>query len=111
MTNEPIRIEALDDPDDMRERFYAAIDELACAMDLSVDDERGELGDISISHVCVEGDRVHISYQYDWSAYYGCSDMNVYEEEEGCISGRLVDGFWVFERHVPPAKRSTFEEY
>ncbi|MDZ4126643.1 MAG: hypothetical protein U1E02_21070, partial [Hydrogenophaga sp.] len=91
--------------DEMQDRFYGSVEELAPAMDLSVDDERGELGDVNISDVRIDGDRVHISYGYEWTAYYGCSDMNVYQEEEGYFSGRLVDGFWVFEKHVPVASR------
>lgn len=108
---EPIRIEALDDLDEMQERFHGSIGKLAPAMDLSVGDERGELGEVRISGIGFSGVSVHISYKYSWTAYWGCEDRNVYAEEDGVVSGIRIGDTWVFQPFVPPEPRSTRDEF
>ena len=111
MNQGPIRIEALEDEDEMIDLLSSSVDELTPTFDLRVGDERAQLGEISITDVQFQGDMVHVTYEFDWSSYYGCDDMNGYGEEDGVVTGVLEAGYWVFQRFVPPPERSTFEEF
>ena len=60
----------------------------------------------------IAGDVVGLSYEFTWSAHYTCDDISTFSKPQfGNITGVLVDGYWVFERFVPPPPRSTLDEY
>lgn len=53
-------------------------DQFGLTLDYSVreHDERAEIDEVRISEVEVSADGVRVHYEIDWSAHYGCSDMN-----------------------------------
>ncbi|WP_066273191.1 hypothetical protein [Hydrogenophaga palleronii] len=107
MNDDRIRIPALDDPDAMKDAFYAALDELCPAMDLSVNDARATVDEVTITDVDLDAESVRIAFEFEWSSYYGCKDIDSCDTGDGEIVGVLQEGFWVFERFVPPTERNA----
>lgn len=113
MHEQPIRILDLDDDDEMQDRFYASVEELTPAMDLTVRNPYAEISNVVITEIAYEGsDVVQLYYEFDWHVYMGCDDHNQYDTMDGRrITGTLVNGYWVFPRYVRPEPRSTHEEF
>jgi hypothetical protein len=81
--------------------------------DLDMHDSRAEYTDesFSVDEVSLrDNGEVHISYSYEWNAYYGCKDMCKAESNFGSAIGHIVGGELVFQV-AEREKRTTFEEF
>ncbi|MFA0242297.1 MULTISPECIES: hypothetical protein [Vibrio] len=57
------------------------------------------------------GNEYQLDYQYQWSVYNGCADMDLEGEEDSCISFTLeMDGELVFDI-LEVEQRNTLEEF
>jgi hypothetical protein len=75
------------------------------------DDSRVTLSSIDVTEVERFDDCVAVSYDVEWSAYYGCSDVDGPLYENGLTVTGFVEGdSWVFRRHVYPERPSPNEE-
>jgi len=84
----------------------------AMDLDASQFDDRATVDKVSISDVTVDGETVVIQYEYDYSAYYGCRDMNhANTSDEEIIVGTRQGNILSFERFKPRERRSTDEEF
>ncbi len=114
MTN-VVRIEIPEDEDiDLVSYFQDLIEsDLSSAIDFGVRefDERAQLDSIECTDVLVNGDEVLLTYQVEFSAYYGCSDMDYCDTDERTVRGRKDGNEWVFPVYVAPPSRTTDEEY
>ena len=113
MDTGPIRIEALEDEDEMQGVFRQSNGMLKDAMDFDLMNPRAHVVDPEITDVEYQRDKgmVHLHYKYSWSVYNGCDNMNESGIEQDVITGLLEDGYWVFQRHIPQEPRSPFEEF
>lgn len=111
MNSEPIRILAINHEDEMRDPLIGSTEALWTAMDCGVDNDRAQVSEPEITQIDFQGNMVHIQYQFDWFVYYGCDDMEVQDTVKNTSTGTLVDGYWVFQRFVPPPARTTHEEF
>lgn len=97
--------------DEIEDYFRDNIDELRPAMDLELEDDRAQIDEIEIENFVLFDDVVHIEYGIQYSAYYGCKDMDYANEDQRMVSGRRNGRSFEFEVFVPPPRRSTFEEF
>lgn len=74
-------------------------------------DDRAEVDEIIVTNVELEEDSVFIYYDVEFSAYYGCRDMNYSDTDEREICGTRKGRVFTFEKYIPPPKRTTFEEF
>jgi len=84
------------------------------AMDLDASqlDDRATVHEVTITDVEVDEETVAIHYEYDFSAYYGCRDLNYAgTSDEDVIVGARQGNTLTFERFIPPVRRSTDEEF
>ncbi|MEJ8675537.1 hypothetical protein [Chromobacterium amazonense] len=89
-------------------------DEFCRAMDLDAScyDERATLDQTTITDVEIDQDTVSIWYEFSYSAYYGCRDMNLAGTSDGdTIIGTRKGCALTFETFIAPEPRSTFEEF
>jgi len=54
----------------------------------------------TITGVNFEDGAYSLSYQYSWSAHYGCKDADYSDDEEGEVGFQYVDGFVIVEFDV-----------
>jgi hypothetical protein len=77
---------------------------------LSYLDNRAEIGMFMVNDIEENDDgSFTLHYSFDWSAYYGCSDMMPEGDEYGEISFNYENDSLVFEKEVIP-ERSTYDE-
>ena len=93
---------------DNSELFWSAMD-----LDVSQHDDRATIDDVTITEVKIDEKTVVIHYEYEYSAYYGCRDMNYSDTaEENVIFGqRQGSNKLLFEKFTPIERRSTNEEF
>lgn len=75
-------------------------------------DPKADLSEDTFSVESVEllaGGDVKVTYQYEWGAYYGCSDRVRGELETNEVVGRIEGGHLVFRIDLPEP-RSTEDE-
>lgn len=99
------------DDDQIEEYFRENIDELRPALDLEIQDDRAQVDEIEIEIFQLTEDSLHIEYVVQYSAYYGCKDMDYADEDQRVVSGRRDGNLFEFDVFVPPPRRSTFEEF
>ena len=99
------------DDDQIEEYFRENIDELRSALDLEIQDDRAQVDEIEIEIFQLTEDSLHIEYVVQYSAYYGCKDMDYADEDQRVVSGRREGSLFEFDVFVPPPRRSTFEEF
>lgn len=81
-------------------------------LDVSQLDDRATVDDISITDVEICGETVVIHYEYDFSAYYGCRDMNYADTSDGdVIVGTRKGNILLFDKFKPRERRSTYDEF
>jgi len=97
--------------DEIEQYFRDNVDELMPAFDLELDDDRAQVDEVSIENLELSKDRVDIEYLVEYSAYYGCRDMNYADEDQRVVSGIRDGRRFEFEIFVPPPRRSTYEEF
>lgn len=89
-------------------------DLFSSAMDLDASqfDDRATVHEVTITEVEIDDESVAIHYEYEFSAYYGCRDMN-HEgtSDEDVIVGTRQGNMIEFEKFTPPERRSTYEEF
>lgn len=74
--------------------------------------DKVEVGDISIKEVRFLRDGiVEVEYEYEWSFYSGCKDINDAGTETETIQGKLNDGHIDFTVFQSPESRTTDEEF
>ena len=101
-------------PDDMVEDFLREkIEDLYPAMDLEVQDldDRATLDNVEIEAVTIDGGQVTVDYRVDYSAYYGCRDLNYGDDDDRSIEGRRTGDRIEFDEFVAPERRSTHDEF
>lgn len=84
--------------------------ELVPALDLDLQDERANVDDVAIIGAEVKGDVVQVYYYVDYSAHFGCRDMNYSERDRRTLTGKVDRDQFVFEKHAR-AERSTHDEF
>jgi len=97
--------------DEISDYFRDNIDELRPALDLELEDDRAQINEIEIENFELFDDVVHIEYVIQYSAYYGCKDMDYADEDQRLVSGRRNGRSFEFEVFVPPPSRSTIDEF
>lgn len=97
--------------DEIEGYFRDNIDDLRPAMDLELEDDRAQVDEIGIENFEMSDDSVHIEYEIQYSAYYGCKDINYADVDQRVVSGRRNGRSFEFNVFVPPPRRSTYEEY
>lgn len=105
----------IDVPDELTDAeiedyFRDNINDLRSAMNLELDDDRAGIDHIEVEHFWLSNDSVHIDYKIEYSAYYGCEDMNYSNEDQRAVSGRRNGCVFEFDIFVPPPERSTLDE-
>ncbi len=89
-------------------------DLFSSAMDLDASqiDDRATVHEVTITDVEIDEESIVIHYEYEFSAYYGCRDMN-YEgvSDEEVIVGARQGNTIEFQKFTPPERRSTYEEF
>ncbi|PWK38679.1 hypothetical protein [Cupriavidus plantarum] len=84
--------------------------ELVPALDLDVGDERATIDDIEVDDVEVHGDKIIVYYTIQYSAHYGCSDIDYAEDDQRKITGVRDGENWVFDWYVSPERLAPNEE-
>jgi hypothetical protein len=101
-------------PEQILERLNEDYGCIAAAMDFSAmeSDSRASLDNVQFTNVTLgSGDSITIEYEYDWSLYRGCSDMNEADTVEAHISGTYKDGSFEFPIIPSTTDRSTYDEF
>lgn len=104
----------IEDEEELAEWVRDNPDLFSGAMDLDASqiDDRATVHDVTITDVEVDKESVAIHYEYDFSAYYGCRDMNYAgTSDEDVIVGVRNGSTLEFEKFIPPERRSTDEEF
>ena len=83
---------------------------LVPALDLDLEDKRASVHSIEIEDVEAQGDMIYINYTIEFSAYYGCADMDYADADSRHIRGIRRDNHWSFEQHVSPEPLAPNEE-
>lgn len=84
------------------------------ALDFDIVAQRGDravLDDQRITEVTVQGNEIEVEYEFEYSAYAGCRDMNWADGETSSVVGQRDCNDWVFDRHIPWEPRSSEEEF
>ena len=98
--------------EDLNEYLNEEIEELQRALDLRANDDRARIENIWVDQVTITPDSCIVEYNFDWSAYYGCEDRNVYDaENHGTVTGEVNGRTLLFKVFVYPPERTTFEEF
>lgn len=104
----------VDDDEKLAEWVRENPDIFSEAMDLNAFriDERATVHEVKITDVEVDKKTIAIHYEYDFSAYYGCRDINhAGTSDEDVIVGARQGNTLSFDKFKPPEPRSTFEEF
>lgn len=108
--NVPVEID-MECQESLREYLNEWIDEFKSALDLRTFIDRAEVHNVAVSFVDIRDGELGVEYTYDFSAYFGCDDHNVYDEKQEVITA-IIDGRdIVFEPFVYPPEPTTFEEF
>lgn len=90
------------------------IEKLMPALTFSEQDrnDRVEISEISVNNVqFAEGDVVLIDYEYEWSFFSGCKDIDKIGSRHESTRARLEEGHLVFDVIARPEPRTTNEEF
>ena len=90
------------------------IDELMPALTFSEQDgnDRVEIGEVSINSVRIlENGTIDIDYEYEWSFFAGCKDIDKSGLEYETVQARLEGGVLVFDIYEQPDPRTTIDEF
>lgn len=89
------------------EAFWPAMD-----LDASQHDDRANVDEVNITEVEIDERTVAIHYDYEYSAYYGCRDVNYSDTtDEEVIVGQRQGNTLLFEKFKPRERRSSDEEF
>ena len=94
-----------------KEYLSEKIEDLWPAFNLELNDDRASVDEVVIDEVEIFDDTLIVHYRVDFSAYYGCRDMNYSDYDVRYIEVRRKDRVLEFDRFVPPEPRTTFEEF
>lgn len=86
------------------------IDDLQGAFDMQVNEPRANIDEVAVNYVEVDGDEVVVHFEFEYSAYYGCKDMDGSDSDTGFVNGKIVGDRWVFDRFIPRVPLSPDEE-
>ena len=103
----------LDVAESIREFLDANIEEIYPALTFPEQDqnERVQIDDVSVNSVEIHDDgTLEIEYEYSWSFYAGCKDINASGIEQEAVKARLVGGVIEFDVLERPEPRSTSDE-
>lgn len=106
-------LQELDFADQLLEFLNANIDEISPALvfDQSDQNERVQIDDVSITKIHIHEDgQVEVEYEYSWSFYAGCKDINDSGLENDSIVGRIVGGVIEFDVTDYPDRQTPAEE-
>ena len=96
------------------EFLNANIEELIPAFTFSEQDrnDRVEVGQVSVNSVRIlENGTIEIDYEYEWSFFAGCKDIDKSGIEYEIVQARLEGGVLVFDINEPPEPRTTLDEF
>lgn len=83
----------------------------ALEIDTSHLDDRATVDDVRITEINVDKQTVVIRYEYDYSVFYGCRDMDGGDTEDDLvIVGNRQGNTITFETFKPRERRSTYDE-
>ena len=105
-----------DDPEDRPDlvAYFQDLtdEEFGSVLDLEVEelDDRAQVENISVKDVNADGDDVSITYELEFSAYYGCKDMDYSDTDERVVRGWCEGDHWVFSKHVATPRRYPNDE-
>jgi hypothetical protein len=114
---EKIIVQALPSEREMEQLLQSLIDKRkggfsdALDHDVSHIDQRAQVHAVRITDVDVNGSDIAVTYELDYSIYNGCKDMDIVDSEERHVFGELTEEGWVFDKHVPPPRRDTVDEF
>lgn len=103
----------IDDLEDLRDYLNSeeSLEQLYPALDLQTGIDRAVVDDVSISDLERDSNILCISYDFSYSAYYGCKDMNVADCDSRSIEAEIDDKTIILDRFVPPEKLAPNEEF
>ncbi|AKH38233.1 hypothetical protein BCL69_10555 [Nitrosomonas communis] len=99
------------DEDEIEGYFHDNVEDLYSALDLELPDDRAQVDDVQITEFELTDDSVHIEYNVEFSAYYGCDDANYADSDQRSVSGRRDGSTLIFDIFVPPPRRDTVDEF
>jgi len=113
MRNELI-VELADDLNDeeIKEYLFENKEILESALDLDLKDidDRATLEGWEITNIEIEEDTIWIGYDIEYSAYYGCKDMDHSGIVDREINGSRNPRKLIFEKPITLPSRSTYDE-
>lgn len=83
----------------------------ALDLDVSHIDQRADVHAVRVTQVNIDGTVLTLTYELDYSIYNGCKDMDIVDSEELHVFGELTEEGWAFDKHVPPPRRDTVDEF
>ena len=112
LVSESLKIEVPDDldEDELEDYFHQIKEELYPALDLELEDDRAQVDDVDFEAVVVTDDSVQIEYTVQYSAYYGCKDMDYADDDQRTVFGTRNGRIFEFDKFIPPPRRSTADE-
>ena len=99
--------------DEIKDYLVSNITDLYEAMDLEVDDsdDRAQLNEVTVTQITLRPDSIDIEFDVEYSAYYGCKDMDYSDEDSRSIAGYRKGNTFTFDKFIAPPKRTTYEEF
>ena len=89
-------------------------DAIASALKFDAADrsQRAVVDEIEIKAIHLgPGNEIEIDYEYEWSAYHGCKDINDGGTEQNTIKGVYANGCFEFPLIERDEPRSTLDEF
>jgi hypothetical protein len=90
------------------------IDELTSALTFSEQDsnDRVEISEVTVSSVRIlDNATIEIDYEYEWSFFAGCKDIDKRDTKSETVLARLEGSFIVFDVIERPELRTTVDEF
>ena len=100
--------------DVIKEFLNQNIEEICPALSFSELDrnDRVEIGDVSVNEVRIVDDgSVEIEYEYEWSFFAGCKDIDKSGVDGETVRARLEGGVLAFDVIERPEPRTTVDEF
>ena len=107
-------LQELDISESLKEFLNENIDEIKSALTFSEQDrnDRVEIGEVSVNSVRIlETGTIEIDYEYGWSFFAGCKDIDKSGVEYETVHARLDGGVLVFDVIEHPEPRTTVDEF
>ena len=107
-------LQEIDISEAIQEFLNENIDELTPALTFSEQDrnDRVEISEVSVSSVRIlDNGTIEIDYEYEWSFFAGCKDIDKEGIKSETVLARLEGSFIVFDVIERPELRTTVDEF